>query len=97
MSREVRSSRARRRLALSGADEAPISQFPLRLTVSRGALGIELYKSVLLGPLEVAALSWLVPSLRFPVDLSGGVPAFRHRRGDLEHLALRISQTALAS
>jgi tetratricopeptide (TPR) repeat protein len=68
---------------------------PLRLTVSRGALGIELYKPVALGPLEVTELCWVLPGLRFPIDLSGGVPLFRNRRGDLERLCLRISETAL--
>src|SRR5262249_46397029 len=41
-----------------------------------------------IGPLEVSQLSLLLPNLRFPLDLSGGVPRFRHRRGDLEHARL---------
>jgi cellulose synthase operon protein C len=69
---------------------------PLRLTVARGRLGIELYEPVEVGPLEVAALSLSLPDLRFPLDLSGGVRTFRNRRGLLEHLELRIVPGALA-
>lgn len=61
---------------------------PLRLAASRGALALELYEPVGMGPLSVSALSVTLPGLRFPLDLSGGVPKFRHRRGQLEHLAL---------
>lgn len=73
-------------------DEARV---PLRLTVTRGRLGIELYEPLTLGPLEVAALSMSMPNLHFPVDLSGGVPVFRHRRGQLEHLRLTLTLPSL--
>jgi tetratricopeptide (TPR) repeat protein len=79
-------------LEVSGAAD----RVPLRLTVCRGALGIELYQPVALGPLEVTEFSWVLPKLRFPVDLSGGVPVFRHRRGTLERLAFGINQAALS-
>ena len=39
-----------------GASEAHV---PLRLTVTRGRLGIELYESLRLGPVEVSASSGL--------------------------------------
>ncbi len=80
--------------AESKSAEEPLS--PLRLTVTRGALGMELYEPLELGPLEVAALSLTLPGLSFPLDLSGGVPVFRHRRGDLEHLELSAGLDALA-
>ena len=70
---------------------------PLRLTVTRGVLGIELYEPIEIGPLDVTALSVTLPNLRFPLDLSGGVPRFRHRRGDLEHAGIVCSFTRLAS
>jgi tetratricopeptide (TPR) repeat protein len=70
---------------------------PLRLAIARGALGIELYEPVSLGPLEVNRLEFILPNLKFPVDLSGGIPAFRHRRGDLERVELRASLVALAA
>ncbi len=77
-------------LALPGE---PLS--PLRLTVTRGTLGMELYEPVDVGPLEIAALSLTLPGLSFPLDLSGGVPVFRHRRGDLEHLEIAVGLDAL--
>jgi tetratricopeptide (TPR) repeat protein len=61
---------------------------PLRLTVTRGVLGMELYEPIELGPFDVTRLSLTLPNLKFPLDLSGGVPQFRHRRGDLEHVTL---------
>lgn len=61
---------------------------PLRLTVTRGVLGMELYEPIELGPLDVTRLSLTLPNLKFPLDLSGGVPHFRHRRGELEHITL---------
>ncbi|MCB9577856.1 MAG: tetratricopeptide repeat protein [Polyangiaceae bacterium] len=64
---------------------------PLRLTVARGALGMELYEPVEIGPLVVAQLSFTLPGLKFPLDLAGGVPSFRHRRGDLEHVRVELS------
>lgn len=70
---------------------------PLRLTVTRGTLGLELYEAVEIGPLEVLGLSLTLPNLRFPLDLSGGVPMFRNRRGELQQirLALRAGNLAL--
>jgi hypothetical protein len=67
------------------------SRTPLRLTVTRGELGLELYEPIEVGPLTVGALSLTLPNLKFPVDLSGGVRRFRHRRGKLERLRLELS------
>jgi tetratricopeptide (TPR) repeat protein len=75
--------------------EIPEQRAPLRLTVTRGALGLELYLPIELGPLEVSELALALPGLKFPVDLSGGVPAFRHRRGDLERVLLRADLSAV--
>ena len=69
---------------------------PLRLTVTRGVLGMELYELIELGPIDVTRLSITLPNLKFPLDLSGGVPQFRHRRGELEHAGLSSSLTRLA-
>lgn len=69
---------------------------PLRLTVTRGVLGMELYEPIELGPLDVTRLSITLPNLKFPLDLSGGVPQFRHRRGELERAVLRSSLARLA-
>jgi cellulose synthase operon protein C len=71
-----------------GPPEDP--RVPLRLTVTRGALGMELYEPIEIGPLIVDRLSVTFAGLRFPVDLSGGVPRFRSRRGELQELSLRV-------
>jgi len=71
------------------------ARVPLRLTASRGALGLELYEPVELGPLQVSRLSVSLPGMKFPIDLSGGVPKFRHRRGQLEHVRLEVGRTEL--
>ncbi len=68
---------------------------PLRLTATQGALGLELYEVVALGPLRVTGLALTLPGLRFPLDLSGGVPKFRHRRGELERLVLELDLSVL--
>jgi len=70
---------------------------PLRLTLAGGALGLELYEPLRLDPFVVEDLAWSLPKLRFPVDLSGGVDSFRHRRGQLTRLELGASFAALAS
>ncbi len=80
--------------ALVGPPEDP--RVPLRLTVTRGALGMELYEPIEIGPLIVERLSLTFAGLRFPVDLSGGVPRFRSRRGDLQEVVLRLRLSDLA-
>ncbi|HEY6078562.1 MAG TPA: tetratricopeptide repeat protein [Polyangiaceae bacterium] len=79
---------------LVGPPEDP--RVPLRLTVTRGALGMELYEPIEIGPLSVERLSLTFAGLRFPVDLSGGVPRFRSRRGELQELVLRLRLADLA-
>ena len=77
----------------ASADHAVLAEdqrVPLRLTATHGALGLELYETVALGPLTITGLSLTLPGLRFPLDLSGGVPKFRHRRGELERLTLDL-------
>jgi tetratricopeptide (TPR) repeat protein len=57
---------------------------------------MELYEPIEIGPLSVERLSLTFPGLRFPVDLSGGVPRFRSRRGDLQELVLKLRLAELA-
>jgi len=61
---------------------------PLRLSVTRGRLGLELYEPMQLGPIKAEQVALSFVGLKFPLDLSGGVPAFRHRRGNLERVVL---------
>lgn len=60
----------------------------LRLAVAHGALSIELDAPLSLGPIVVDELSASLLGVRFPVDLSGGVSRFRHRRGTLVRLVV---------
>lgn len=57
---------------------------------------MELYEPIEFGPLQVTRLSLTLPNLKFPLDLSGGVPQFRHRRGELEHATLSSALRRLA-
>lgn len=65
--------------------------------MTRGSLGIELSERVEVGPLTVDELGLALPGLAFPVDLSGGVRVFRHRRGQLAYLGLTLERAALQS
>jgi tetratricopeptide (TPR) repeat protein len=69
----------------------PADRPALRLTVSRGLLGLELDAPFAVGPLHVTDLAIDLPGVRFPVDLSGGVARFRHRRGALTRLSLEAA------
>ena len=57
---------------------------------------MELYEPLSLRAFEVTAFAFTLPGLRFPVDLSGGVAQFRHRRGELQHLVFRANPSAIA-
>lgn len=57
---------------------------------------MELYEPVSVGMFEVTALALTLPGLRFPVDLSGGVARFRHRRGELQELSLHVAPERFA-
>jgi cellulose synthase operon protein C len=61
---------------------------PLRLSVTRGKLGLEVYEPFDFGPLRIEQLAQSFLGLKFPLDLSGGVPAFRHRLGNLERVVI---------
>jgi cellulose synthase operon protein C len=63
-------------------------QVDLQLSVTKRGLGLELAHAVQWGPLCIEELSTTFPNLQFPLDLSGGVSKFRHRRSRLTRLAL---------
>ncbi|MFO0761208.1 MAG: hypothetical protein U0359_32315 [Byssovorax sp.] len=75
----------------------PADRPALRLTVSRGLLGLELDAPFTFGPLTVNDLGIALPGVRFPVDLSGGVARFRHRRGVLTRLSLEATARDLTA
>ena len=72
------------------------SELELRLAIGRDGLGIELDAPARLGPLDVTELAMTLPAVRFPVDVSGGVQRFRHRRGVLERMTFELQADALS-
>jgi cellulose synthase operon protein C len=86
------------RLAASeGGSADPPSSLPLRLSVARGGLGLEICEPVSAGPFVVEELQLDLPGLRYPLDLSQGVKQFRHRRSQLRCLRLRVDLETLGA
>ena len=83
--------------AASAPDAAPADGPRLRLAATRGTLGLELDAPYALRPLRLAALSLTFPNIRFPIDLTGGVTRFRHRRGALARLVVDVSPDELTA
>jgi tetratricopeptide (TPR) repeat protein len=75
---------------------APRSGPELRLAIGRQGAGLELGVPVDIGCVRVLELEMALPGTRFPLDVSGGVRKFRHRRGRLDRLVLEVGATALA-
>jgi tetratricopeptide (TPR) repeat protein len=67
----------------------------LQLAIGREGIGLELARPAGLGCLVVTELSATLTGVRFPVDVSGGVPRFRHRRGELQQLQLELPVRSL--
>jgi tetratricopeptide (TPR) repeat protein len=67
----------------------------LRLAIGRDGIGLELARPASLGCVRVTELASTLPGMRFPVDVSGGVARFRHRRGALARLELEIGAQAV--
>jgi tetratricopeptide (TPR) repeat protein len=67
----------------------------LQLAIGRDGIGLELAEPVDVACLRVLELSTSLTGVRFPVDVSGGVMRFRHRRGQLHVLRVEVSARAL--
>lgn len=83
-----------------GAPSEPLgpaaSALPLRLSVGRAGLSIELTAAQDVGPAVVLEeLSLGLESLSYPLDLSKGVKQFRNRRTRLDECALSVRLPAL--
>jgi tetratricopeptide (TPR) repeat protein len=65
------------------------------MAIGREGVGIELARSAAVGCVTVTELTATLPGIRFPVDVSGGVPRFRHRRGTLQSIGIEVSSRAL--
>lgn len=68
----------------------------LRLAIGKDGLGIELAQRVALPPLDVVELVVRLPNVRFPFDVTGGITKFRHRRGELDRMALELDARRVA-
>ncbi|HRG98557.1 MAG TPA: hypothetical protein PLR99_20035, partial [Polyangiaceae bacterium] len=60
----------------------------LCLSIGPSGVGLALAAPVALGPLSVRELEVGLPGMSFPLDVSGGVHRFRHRRGELRKLTI---------
>ncbi|HEY8079811.1 MAG TPA: hypothetical protein VIF62_37025, partial [Labilithrix sp.] len=68
----------------------------LRLAIGRDGLGIELARRAAIECLDVVELVVRLPHVRFPFDVTGGVAKFRHKRGELERVAVELDARRLA-
>ncbi|HEX4513954.1 MAG TPA: tetratricopeptide repeat protein [Polyangiaceae bacterium] len=84
------------RIARGSSPPKKQGELELRLAIARDGLGIELGAPARLGPLDVTELAMTLPAVRFPVDVSGGVQRFRHRRGVLERMTFELQADALS-
>jgi tetratricopeptide (TPR) repeat protein len=66
------------------------SAVALRLAIGKDGLGIELARPATFECLDVVELVVRLPNVRFPFDVTGGVAKFRHRRGELERVAVEL-------
>jgi tetratricopeptide (TPR) repeat protein len=83
--------RARPRPPRAPADHPP----QLRLAIARDGVGIELDEPYTLGCLDVTEIEVALRGMRFPLDVSGGVARFRHKRGALGSLAVELGAREL--
>ncbi|MDF2696410.1 MAG: domain protein putative component of TonB system, partial [Labilithrix sp.] len=72
------------------------SAVALRLAIGKDGLGIELARPATFGCLDVVELVVRLPNVRFPFDVTGGVARFRHRRGELERIAVELDSRRAA-
>ncbi len=73
----------------------PPAASELQLAITRTGIGLELTAPVAIACVTIGDLRASLPGLRFPLDVSGGVTRFRHRRGLLERLLIEVPRTTL--
>src|SRR6202035_4342520 len=91
----LRRAPAIRRAGPTPPPPPPDVDVALRLAIGRDGIGLELAGPPRVGCLLVTDLSATLPGVRFPVDVSGGVPRFRHRRGELQRLEVEVPARAV--
>lgn len=62
----------------------------LQLAIGREGVGLELSQPIALGPITLLHARTRMVGVGFPLDVSGGVERFRHRRTTLETIGLAI-------
>jgi tetratricopeptide (TPR) repeat protein len=67
----------------------------LRLAIGKDGLGIELNRAARMACIDVTEIAVVLPGVRFPLDVSGGVSRFRHRRGELRRLGIELDARSL--
>ena len=77
-------------------DEPASGLVELQLAIGKDGLGIELARPAVTACLEVVELVVRLPRVKFPFDVSGGVAKFRHKRGELERLAVELDARRVA-
>jgi tetratricopeptide (TPR) repeat protein len=87
---DPRSAASAASAASAGSAASAEQGLALRLVIGRDGIGLELARPVRLECLTVTELTATLPGIRFPVDVSGGVPRFRHRRGRLRTLQVEV-------
>ncbi|MCW5813855.1 MAG: hypothetical protein KIT84_22700 [Labilithrix sp.] len=95
MGRNAR-AKAKPRVEAPAIDRAAGSALGLRLAIGREGLGIELARTAALACVDVVELVVRLPNVRFPFDVTGGVTKFRHRRGELERVAIELDARKVA-
>jgi tetratricopeptide (TPR) repeat protein len=84
------------RVVLPDPSDGRDPAFPaLRLAIGPAGLGLELAEPLPLACLRVTELSIAIPGVRFPLDVSGGVSRFRHKRGRLQRVSVELSTRGL--
>jgi len=84
-----------KRAASKAAPASP--RVTLCLTLGGRQIGLALGAKVALGPLSVDELEVSFPNLAFPIDVSGGVSRFRHRRGVLRRARISVTWEGLVA
>src|SRR5579872_652835 len=76
--------------------QAPVAEteVALRLAIGRDGVGLEMARPVAWGCLRITEMTTRLPALRFPIDVSGGVEKFRHRRGSVTRFEMELSARA---
>ncbi len=87
---------AKRAPAPPPIDRETAAGVALRLAIGKDGLGIELAGRASYECLDIVELVVRLPSVRFPFDVTGGVAKFRHRRGELERIAIELDARRVA-